>query len=190
MAHRVLIIGEKGRASELAGMLKAEGYGDVSLAADGREAVELARASRPEVILMDIDLPGGDSVATAKEILIERPVPIIMHASYSQLDRVKEADEMGVSAHLFRPVTKEGLLGAIELGISRFQQCQALHAEIGNCKEVLRVRKLIERAKGILMKRNSMSEEEAFLKLQRLSRNNNIPMEKVAESIITASEVI
>jgi len=190
MTHRVLIIGEQNRADELAALLKGAGYEDLWVALDGQEAARLARLKRPDVVLMDIDLPGGDSIVTAREILVERPVPIVMHASYSQLDRIREADEMGVSAHLFRPVTKDALLGAIELGVSRFQQCQALHAEIGDCKEALRVRKLVERAKGILMKRHNMSEEEAFLKLQRLSRNNNMPMEKVAESIITASEVL
>jgi len=188
--HRVLIVGSGRLSDELAEMLAGAGYADVLRAADGQIAIEAAGREHPEVVLMDIDLHGEDSIEVARTILVARPVPVVMHASYSQFDRVKEADEMGVSSHLFRPVTTENLLAAIEVGLSRFRQCQMLRAEIGECKEALRVRKLVERAKGILMKRNSLTEDEAFLRLQKISRSNNMTMEKVAESIITANEVM
>jgi AmiR/NasT family two-component response regulator len=190
MQHRVLIVGGARQSKRLAGILKAEGYEEVHLAFDCDKAIETARTLLPEVIVMDASLPCENPVGIARKILDERPVPIIMHSSYSQIEQVMEADEMGISAHLFRPINKENLLGAIELGISRFRQCQALRAEVGDCHEALRIRKLVERAKGILMKRSSLTEEQAFLKLQKLSRDTNVTMEKVAQSIITASELI
>lgn len=190
MAYSVLIIGGGTHTAELAALLETEGFKEIYQANNGPAAIEEARRRRPEVILLDIEMPGEDSISIARDILVERPAPIVVHAAYSQFERVKEANDMGVSAHLFRPVTRETLLSSIEVGMARFRQCQTLHAELGECKEVLRVRKLVERAKGILMKRKSMTEEEAFLKIQKLSRDNNIAMEKVAESIITASEVI
>jgi AmiR/NasT family two-component response regulator len=190
MTYRVLIVGGSKTSDEAAGLLKEAGCKEIYIARDGRTAIGMARSHLPDVILMDAGLQGEDSVSVCKDILVERPVPIVMHASYGQSEKVKEGIDMGVSAHLFRPITRDNLLATIELGLSRFRQCQALHVELGDCKEALRVRKLVERAKGILMKRNSLTEEEAFLKLQRLSRNNNIPMEKVAESIIMASEII
>lgn len=190
MGHRVLIVGGPRQSKRLAGILKGEGYEEVHLALDCDKALEAARSLLPEVIIMDAGLPCEDAIRAARMILDERPVPIVMHSSYSQIDQVMKAEDMGVSAHLFRPINRENLLGAIELGISRFRQCQALHAEVGDCKEALRIRKLVERAKGILMNRSALTEEQAFLKLQKLSRDTNVPMEKVAESIITASELI
>jgi len=190
MAYRVLVVGGKKLSGEVAGLLEAAGYQEIFMAHDGVTAIKMAKTHLPDVIIMDVEVPDAGSASVCKDILMERPVPIVLHASYSQSEEVREAMEMGGSAHLFRPVTKENLLASIELGVSRFKQCQSLHMELGDCKEALRVRKLVERAKGILMKRNSLTEEEAFLKLQRLSRNNNLPMEKVAESIIMASEII
>lgn len=190
MAYRVMVAGGRKLSDEMAGMLKAAGYDDIYMAYDAASAVETARTKQPDVVLIDVELPGGDSVAAVKEMLIARPVPIVMHASYSQVEKVQDAADTGVSAHLFRPVTPETLLATLELGMSRFRQCQELHAEINECRETLRVRKLVERAKGIMMKRNKMTEEEAFLRIQTMSRNNNIPMEKVAESIITANELL
>lgn len=190
MGYKVLIVGPSRQSNRLAGILRGEGYEEVHLASDCDRAMDASRSLMPEVIILDAGLPCDDAIRVARMILDERPVPIIMHSSYSQIDQVMMAEEMGVAAHLFRPINRENLLGTIELGISRFRQCQALHAEVGDCKEALRIRKLVERAKGILMKRGPLTEEQAFLKLQKLSRDTNVSMEKVAQSIITASELI
>lgn len=190
MAYKVLIAGGKESCGEVASLLGGSGYDEVRQAAGASAALEAARAYQPDVIIMDVELPDGDAVSLAGEILNERPVPIIVFGSYSQIDKVKEAEASGVSSYIFRPLSRENLMGVIELGASRFRQCQALHTELGSCKEALRVRKLVEKAKGILMKRSALSEEDAFLKIQKLSRNNNISMEKVAQSIITASELL
>jgi AmiR/NasT family two-component response regulator len=190
MQHKVLIVGGPRQSKRLAGILTGAGYVEVNLAFDCEKAIEAARSLLPDVVIMDAALPCEDPIGVARRILDERPVPIILHSSFSQIELVMKADEMGVSAHLFRPINRDNLLGAIELGISRFRQCQLLRAEVGDCHEALRIRKLVERAKGILMKRSALTEEQAFLKLQKLSRDTNVPMEKVAQSIITASELI
>jgi two-component system, response regulator PdtaR len=190
MAYRLLIVGEEFNTGSLASMLEDAGYRDVRQACNKETALSVLSSLTPEVVLVDMDLQGDDAVSLIKDILQRGPVPVIVHASYNHIEKVKDAEALGASAYIFRPLGKENLLGAIELGISRFRQCQALHVELGDCKEALRVRKLVERAKGIMMARSKMTEEEAFLKLQKLSRDNNIPMEKVAQSIITASELI
>lgn len=190
MSYKVLIIGGETSCEEVAGLIKDSGYKELRRAHSPDEALEAVRSFKPDVVVMDIEIPGGDPVDLAGQILKIRPTPMIVHAAYSHIGKVKEAEASGVSSYIFRPLTKENLMGVIELGTSRFRQCQALHMELGDCQEALRVRKLVEKAKGILMKRNSISEEDAFLKIQKLSRNNNISMEKVAQSIITASELI
>src|SRR5512143_1044809 len=190
MVFRVLIAAEPRLSKRLARLLEGEGYKEVHLAHDCETALDAARARQPELIILDLNLPCGNPLTVAREILAERPTPIIVHSSFDDVSRLLEADEMGVVAQVYKPVTKQNLLGAIQLGMSRFRTCQRLHLEIGDCRETLRVRKLVERAKGILMKRSSMSEEEAFLKIQKSSRDNNITMEQVAQSIITADEVM
>jgi len=190
MAYRLLIVGDDASAVDLASMLEEAGYREIRRAHDKQSALSALDGFSPEAVLVDMNIPGVDAVALIKELLQRGPVPVVVHASYNHIEKVKDAEALGASAYIFRPLGKENLLGAIELGISRFRQCQALHVELGDCKEALRVRKLVERAKGIIMTRSQMTEEEAFLKLQKLSRDNNIPMEKVAQSIITASELI
>ena len=190
MSDRVLVVGDAALYRKLARMLRAEGYGEVYHAQGAEEAFETYRLKRPEIVIMDNELQEGDPLALVGRIVAEAPAPVVMHSSYDQIDRVLEADELGVSAHLFGTVTKENLLGAIRLGRTRFRICQTLRAEIGDCRETLRVRKLIERAKGILMKRNRMGEDEAFIKIQKTARDNNLSMEKVAQSIITANDII
>lgn len=190
MTYRVLIAGDDKSCAEVSGLLREAGYGDIREVTSPRDVTLATSAFLPDVVLMDAELPDGDAAELAGELLHERPIPIIVFASYSQIEKVKAAEASGVAAYIFRPMSKENLMGVIELGMSRFRQCQALHSELGNCQETLRVRKLVEKAKGILMKRNSISEEDAFMRIQKLSRNNNISMEKVAQSIITASELM
>jgi len=189
MAYRVLIVGSAERSTDAVAILESGGYAETTLASGRADTLRAAKETNPDVVLLDVGLE-DDPLGLMKEILLERPTAVVVNASYSQVGAVKEAEEMGAAAHVFRPFTKEALISAVELGASRFRQCQALHAEIGECRETLRVRKLVERAKGILMKRNAISEEEAFISIQKLSRDNNLPMEKVAESIITASKLM
>jgi len=190
MSYRILILADREHSEELAEMLKDSGHPDLKATDDPAAVPGLVKSFEPDTLLLDLDMPGMKSAAVVRDILNERPVAIIVLASYGLIESVQEAEDMGASAYLFRPFNWESLLAVIEMGLSRFRQCQRLHLELGSCKEALRVRKLVERAKGIMMRRSSLTEEEAFLKLQKISRDNNIPMEKVAESIITASDII
>lgn len=190
MSYKVLIVGSKLSCDEVSGLIRDAGYGELRQANDVASAMEAIKAFEPDAVVLDIELPGGDAVDFVSEVLDTRPTAIVLYASYAQLDKVKSAEAAGVASYIFRPLTRENLMGVIELGASRFRQCQALHSELGACKEALRVRKLVEKAKGILMKRSGITEEDAFIRIQKLSRNNNISMEKVAQSIITASELM
>ncbi|MHB8173294.1 MAG: ANTAR domain-containing response regulator [Nitrospirota bacterium] len=191
MTQRVLVIGSPARCRKIAGLLKKEGYSRISAAHDLSGALSAVSESDPDVIVLDgQELPPEEPLAIADKLLSGHPVPIVMHYNFAQLSDAVRADGLGVSAHFFGPLTRENLLGSIELGVSRFRQCQALREEVGDCHEALRVRKIVERAKGILMKRNSLNEEDAFLKIQKLSRDSNVSMEKIAQSIITAAELI
>ncbi len=191
MTRKFLIIGSPARCRKITGLLKKEGYTRIFAAHDLQGAQVAAGKTDPDVIVLDgQELPEGEPLAIVDRLISERPVPVVMHYNFAQLSDAVRADGLGVSAHFFGPLTRENLLGSVELGISRFRQCQALREEVGDCKEALRVRKIVERAKGILMKRNSFNEEEAFLRIQKLSRDSNVSMEKIAQSIITAAELI
>jgi AmiR/NasT family two-component response regulator len=191
MTRSVLIIGSPARCRKIAGLLKKEGYTKLSSAHDLPGALSAASEAVPDVVVLDgQDLASGEPLAIVDRLISEHPAPVVMHYNFDQLSDAVRADGLGVSSHFFGPLTRENVLGSIELGISRFRQCQALREEVGDCKEALRVRKIVERAKGILMKRNSLNEEEAFLRIQKLSRDSNVSMEKIAQSIITASEII
>ncbi len=191
MTRKFLIIGSPARCRKIAGLLKKEGLTRITAVHDLQSALAVAGKAEPDVIILDgQELPEGEPLAIVDGLISVRPVPVVMHYNFEQLSDAVRADGLGVSAHFFGPLTRENLLGSVELGISRFRQCQALREEVGDCKEALRIRKIIERAKGILMKRNSLNEEEAFLRIQKLSRDSNVSMENIAQSIITAAELI
>jgi response regulator NasT len=131
-----------------------------------------------------------DGLEASRQILAQQPVPIIILTAYSQMDLIEKADEVGVSGYLVKPVSENDLLPAITLARSRFKQFRMLEHELGDLKEALKARKLIEQAKGILMEKEGIPEVEAFKRIQQQSRNQNIPMAKLAEAIITASKLL
>jgi len=174
----------------LVAMLKRLGHHVIGRAKDGREAIKRFKELDPDIILMDIKMPDIDGLEAAKEILSIRPIPIIILTAYSQPDLIEKADSIGVSYYLIKPITEKDLMPAIRLAVSRFKELQALQKEIGDLKEALRARKLIEQAKGVIMEREGLTEAEAFRKIQKQSRDTNIPMVKIAESIIIASRIL
>jgi response regulator NasT len=174
----------------LAAMLKRLGLQVTGRARDGREAVKKFRELDPDIILMDIKMPNMDGLEAAKEILSIKPIPIIILTAYSQPDLIEKADSIGVSYYLIKPITEKDLMPAIRLAVSRFKELQALQKEVGDLKEALRARKLIEQAKGVIMEREGLTETEAFRRIQKQSRDSNIPMAKIAESIIIASRIL
>jgi response regulator NasT len=174
----------------LATMLQNIGHRMIARARNGQEAVEKAKELSPDLILMDIKMEDMDGLEASRQILAQQPVPIIILTAYSQMDLIEKADAAGVSGYLVKPVSENDLLPAIMLARSRFKQLRTLEHEVGGLKEALQARKLIEQAKGILMEKEGIPEAEAFKRIQQQSRNQNIPMAKLAEAIITASKLL
>ncbi len=174
----------------LVAMLNRLGHQVVGKAKDGKEAVRKAKELNPDIILMDIKMPDMDGLDAAKEILSVKSLPIIILTAFSQPELIEKADSIGISFYLVKPITEKDLMPAIRLAVSRFKELQVLQREVGDLKEALRARKLIEQAKGIIMEKEGLTEAKAFRRIQKQSRNNNIAMAKIAESIIIASRIL
>jgi response regulator NasT len=170
--------------------LEKLGHTVVGEAGDGAQAVEAARLYRPDVIIMDIKMPVMDGIEAARRIMTETPCAILFLSSFNEQELVEQASDTGALAYLMKPFRKEDLAPALEMAVRRFRQIQSQTREIEDLKETLETRKLIERAKGILMDRHRMSEEEAFKRIHFQARNQNKKMREIAQSIITAADLI
>jgi response regulator NasT len=152
--------------------------------------VETARAQKPDVAILDIRMPEMDGIEAARQIATESPCAILFLTAFADEGLVEKAGEAGALAYLMKPFRKEDIAPALEVAMRRFRQMQNQNEEIAHLKETLETRKLIERAKGILMDRHTMTEDEAFKRIHFQARNQNKKMREIAESIITASELI
>lgn len=189
---RVLICEDEGMTvMALRKALVRAGYEVAGEAVDGRSAIDMALSLKPDIILMDITMIGDtDGIHATREILQAMPVPIIMLTAYSGDYYVDAALDAGACAYLVKPLTSEQLLPALKLAITRFHSLQTAIQEATDLKEALEVRKLIERAKGILMERQQLAESDAFHKIQKMSRDKCQPMKQTALDIIKASEIL
>jgi AmiR/NasT family two-component response regulator len=163
------------------------GYLVVGEVGDGQSAVNMARELDPDVVVMDIKMPGLDGIEAARVLTQERIAPVVLLTAYSQKDLIERAKEAGVVGYLVKPFRETDLSPAIELALARFAEFRSLQEEVGNLTEALETRKKVERAKGILMEKQGMSESEAFRKIQKMSMNTRKPMKEVAEAIILAN---
>src|SRR6202049_4112574 len=168
-------------------MLKEEGYEVVGEAGDGQEAVELADSLKPDLVIMDVKMPRRDGIDAASEIASKRIAPIVVLTAFSQRELVERARDAGAMAYLVKPFTKADLVPAIEMAVSRFAEIRALDTEIGTLRERLEVRKLLDRAKGLLQSEHGLSEPEAFRWIQKTSMDRRLTMRKVAEAVIEGS---
>ncbi len=173
---------------DLREMLEDAGHEIVGEAANGEEAVELARRLKPEFIIMDVKMPIMDGLTAARVIDADGIAPILLLTAYSQQDIVEQASEAGVIAYLVKPVREEQLFPAMEIAYKRFTEMKSLNAELEQLKESLETRKLLDRAKGILMTAHGMTEQEAYRKMQQFSMAKRITLKALAESIIAAAE--
>lgn len=188
---RVLIADDESlRVMSLKGQLETIGHKVIAEASNGGEAVHLARELKPDLAILDIKMPELDGIEAAKQITVERPIPIILLTAYSEKELAERAAEANVAAYLIKPVSEQDLLPAIALAVSRFKQSQALHQEVDDLRDALETRKLVERAKGILMRRLNLTEEEAFRRMQRRSQNENKKLGEIANAIITADGML
>ena len=173
---------------DLRDLLERSGFEVCAEARDGREAVELARTERPDLAIMDVKMPRLDGIEAARRILEERPIPIVMVTAYGQDEIVSRAVEAGVFGYLVKPFREQDLLPAIQTARARHDELQALRAETESLADALAARKAIERAKGVLMAKEGLTEQEAFERLRRASQLSGRPLKVVAEALIATFE--
>jgi response regulator NasT len=169
---------------DLRDLLERAGFEICAEARDGEEAVALARSERPDVAIMDVKMPKLDGIEAARRILDDRPIPIVMLTAYGQEELVSRAVEAGVFGYLVKPFREQDLLPAIHTARARHEELSALREEAASLAEALAARKAIERAKGLLMEREGLSEQEAFLRLRKASQLSGRPLKVVAEALI------
>jgi len=173
---------------DLSEMLREEGYDVVGEAGDGQEAVELAEALRPDLVIMDVKMPRRDGIDAASEIAAKRIAPIVILTAFSQRELVEKARDAGAMAYLVKPFSASDLIPAIELAMSRFAEITGLESEVADLSERLETRKLVERAKGILQAKHGMTEPEAFSWMQRAAMDRRTSMKRVAEVVLETLE--
>jgi len=174
---------------DLREMLTGLGYLVVAEAGDGVTAVNVAREVRPELVIMDIKMPEMDGIEAARILTEERIAPVLLLTAFSQQELVRRAGEAGVVGYLVKPFGETDLAPAIEIAITRFKEFRTLEREASDLRDTLETRKRVERAKGILMQTQGLSEADAFRKIQRLSMNSRKSMREVADAILLAHEV-
>ncbi len=167
-------------------MLEEHGYQVVGEAGDGLRVLDLVQKLRPDLVFLDIKMPGVDGLQVARSLLAERAIPVIILTAYSDRKFVDDAKDAGVLAYLVKPIRESALTAAVEVTMARFREIQALREEIGDLHNALQTRKVVERAKGILMRVHGIDEAEAFAQIQRQSRNSGRTMKEVAETILHA----
>lgn len=174
--------------TDLREMLTSLGYLVVAEAGDGLSAINAARELKPDVVIMDIKMPNMDGIEAARVLTQERIAPVLLLTAYSQRDLVDRAKEAGVVGYLVKPFREQEIGPAIDIALARFQEFRELEKQVGDLKETLETRKLVDRAKGILMDTQHLTEAEAFRKIQKMSMNTRKPMREIAEAIILAHE--
>jgi len=176
---------------DLREMLTDQGYLIIAEASDGRTAVQLARKLKPDMVIMDIRFEGDDfdGVDAAKILTQEDIAPVLLLSAYSQRDLVERAKEAGVVGYLVKPFSEADLTPAIETALERFYEFRTIKKEARDLRRTLETRKVVDRAKGLLMDKEGMTESEAFRRIQKLSMDSRKPMRVVAEAIILAHQI-
>jgi response regulator NasT len=181
---------EKPVATGLQAQLEAMGYDVVAVVDDGQRAIDLCRRTLPDIVILDIEMPGLDGLSAARQINRDPGTPVIILTAHGHPNLVEQAVQDGVVHYLLKPATSPSLHAAIQVAMARAQELRDLRESVNQLEMTLRDRKLIERAKGILMTRRNMTEPEAFKFLQRQSQDRRMPMAKLAESIVQADELL
>ena len=169
---------------DLRDVLERAGHEVCAEARDGEEAVALAQSEQPELAILDVKMPRLDGIEAARRILADRPIPIVMLTAYGQEELVARAVEAGVFGYLVKPFRETDLLPAIQTARARHAELEAMRDEAESLAEALATRKVVERAKGILMEREGLSENDAFIRLRRASQSSGRPLRVVAEAVI------
>jgi response regulator NasT len=174
---------------DLKEMLEEEGYSVVAEVGDGQQAVDRAAELRPDLVILDIQMPVLDGLSAAEQIASARIAPVIVLTAFSQRELVERARDAGAMAYLVKPFSKNDLVPAIEVARARFSEMTALDSEVRTLEERLETRKVVEKAKGVLMAQQGITEAEAFRWIQRTAMNQRTSMKGLAQSIIDARAV-
>lgn len=172
---------------DLVEMLQEAGYEVVGQASNGLEAIALSRQLKPDLAILDVKMPILDGISAAEEII--KVAPVLMLTAFSQKELVDRARDAGVMAYVVKPFTITDLLPAMEIAMSRHRQMVSLASEVADLHDRLETRKLVDRAKGILMQALSLSEPEAFSWIQRAAMDRRMSMKEVAQAVISPSAV-
>jgi len=184
-ARRVLLAEDEALIRlDLQEMLEEEGYVVVGEAGDGETAVRLARELRPDLVILDVKMPVLDGISAAQQVVEARLAAVVVLTAFSQRDLVERAREAGAMAYLVKPFSKQDLLPALEIAISRFAELRALEAEVSDLTGRLETRKTVERAKGLLQTAHGLTEPEAFRWVQRTSMDQRRSMRAVAQDVV------
>jgi two-component system, response regulator PdtaR len=173
---------------DLKEMLEESGYAVVGEAADGQQAIALAESERPDLVILDVKMPGLDGISAAEQIAATATAPVIMLTAFSQRELVERAAEAGAMAYLVKPFGQSDLIPAVEVAISRYQQMRALTDEVADLSDRLETRKLLDRAKGKLQAEQGMSEPDAFRWIQKASMDRRSTMRAVAEAVLSGEQ--
>jgi len=188
--RRIVIIDDSlGSRVALRKALVRLGFQVTAEGASGPEALRLVRDLNPDVVFLAVGLPEMDGLSAAAQILEAHPLPIIILSSQLEPELIQRAKEAGVMTYMVKPLREEELLPAIELAVSRFEEFTALRKENESLKRTLEGRKVIERAKGVLMEREKISEQDAFSRIQKASMNTRRSMAEIAQAILLSEEV-
>jgi two-component system, response regulator PdtaR len=170
-------------------MLTQHGYEVVAEASNGVTAIELAHKLRPDLVIMDIKMPGIDGVVAARDLIKDRVAPVVLLTAYSERSLIGQAKEAGVSGYLVKPVRDTELTPVIELALARYAQFQDLEQQVTDLQDALETRKLVEKAKGVLMEVHGLSESDAFNRMRKTSMDHRKSLRDVAEAILLTHDV-
>ena len=185
MAPRIIVAEDEAIIRmDLIEMLREAGYNVIGEAANGREAISLARHLKPDLAILDVKMPEIDGISAAELIVSEKLAAVLMLTAFSQRELVERARDAGAMAYLVKPFSISDLTPAIEMALGRYAQIQALEAEVGELGERLEARKLVDRAKGVLMANLGISEPEAFKWIQKAAMDQRSSMSAVSEGVL------
>ncbi|HUG93162.1 MAG TPA: response regulator [Planctomycetaceae bacterium] len=171
-------------------VLRHLGHEVVAVAANGAELVRMSRETKPDLIITDIAMPELDGLEAVRQVCREQPLPVILVSAHHEDELIQRALHEQVLAYLIKPITRDQLQPAIVLAMRRYREFEALRQQADDLRQALEDRKLIERAKGVLMSRGGLSEPDAFRRLQKLSSDKNQKMVEIARMIVTAEEAL
>ncbi len=188
MATRVVIAEDEAIIRlDLKETLQEEGYDVVGETGRGDEAVELVRQLEPDLAILDVKMPGLDGLAAAREISTEKKAAVLILTAFSQRDLIEQARDAGALAYLVKPFQRSELIPAVEIALGRHREMRALHDQTQSLEDQLETRKLVDRAKGILMDGHGMSENEAFDWIQKTAMNGRVKARDIAEQVIAGT---